>query len=434
MSRANANIFLILLLVSCTFSVANGQSINYEKIGFSRALQKAQNYQQIIFIQLTSDCERCDQVAEDGLSGKDIEDIFSKFICIKVINGTDEYVEILKRYRISPSLPTSLFLDHQGNFLNMIFNKSTSRDSEYIKAAARAMSLHNDPPLKAYEAQYASGDYDITFLEDFIIELSKNKFDTDDLLEEYVGKLTVDSLFSIPKIRFILESSPYVGSRIFKLIKLDNKLYDSAFWSFDLDERIGINRKIISKSREKAFKEKDPSYMSEVAAFIFSSYMDRKDGAKASLNFRLDFYGELKDTNMYMRTAQNYYNQYLKQLDMDSVSIAEKAKYIDMGNGGRKTGAALWTTGNRINKIAWTMYELTDDLEYLGRALKLAESILVYKHPAYYDTYAHILYRLGGRSDAIEWQQKAIDLHNSRISKPDIALGTELQKMKDGEL
>ena len=71
MSRANANIFLILLLVSCTFSVANGHSINYEKIGFSRALQKAQNYQQIIFIQLTSDCERCDQVAEDGLSGKD---------------------------------------------------------------------------------------------------------------------------------------------------------------------------------------------------------------------------------------------------------------------------------------------------------------------------------------------------------------------------
>lgn len=114
-----------------------------------------------------------------------------------------------------------------------------------------------------------------------MIELSKYGLETDELLTSYVGRLTIDSLYTVNNIKFILSSYPLVDSKVFRLIKLDQTLYDSAFYSFPFQERVRINRNIFTNSSAKAIQEKDRAYMQKVSNFLRDSYDDKNAGYKA---------------------------------------------------------------------------------------------------------------------------------------------------------
>ena len=239
-----------LLLVLFCQVFAHGQLINYEELSFSEALEKAKSTKQIIFVQMVSDCEQCNTVADRGLSGNEIVGIFSNFICLKVLPETDDYLDISERYRISPGYPTSLFLNYKGHYLDKMYNRSTSFTGGYIKLAALAMANRENPPVAAFNEKYSSGNYGPVFLEEYILELLEHGFNTDDLLEEYVGRLTIDSLFSENKLRFIMQAAPFIDSKIDKLIRFDRERYNKIFMSFPLSERIKINNRVINKSRK----------------------------------------------------------------------------------------------------------------------------------------------------------------------------------------
>ena len=173
--------------------------------------------------------------------------------------------------------------------------------------------------------------------------------------------------------------------------------------------------------------------MRNVANFVRRSYEDYPKGKKVYWHNMLDFHKEMKDTLRYMQITDIYYQQFIEKLDMDSICKMEKESFIDMPGGKRMMGGRLLKVGNQINEMSWAIYELTDDPEYLGRALKWSEKTLVYQIPAYHDTYAHILYKIGAKEKAIEWQQKAIELSDS-LRRPSEELINELNKMKQGDL
>ena len=118
---------------------------------------------------------------------------------------------------------------------------------------------------------------------------------------------------------------------------------------------------------------------------------------------------------------------------MDSISKAELNQTIQRPDGAIMKGGPLYQTGNQLNDIAFTIYELSNDKEQLGFALKLSEKTLEYNVPAFIDTYARILYRLGGKKDAIEWQQKAVSIGDS-MHQPNDELKAALIKMQNGTL
>lgn len=94
-----------------------------------------------------------------------ITDLFKDFICIEIEYNDSEYSQIVKKFRLKePTYPTSLFISHNQQFLQMIFNKSTSRNEEYIEAASQAIKRNENPPLSAFGRKYSMGNYDINFL------------------------------------------------------------------------------------------------------------------------------------------------------------------------------------------------------------------------------------------------------------------------------
>lgn len=411
------------------FVMSSTGQINYAELSFSQALEKAKSSRQLVFVQMEGNCVKCNEVADKGLSNEQVCQIYDKFICVKVIAGTSEYEEVCRKYRICPIYPTSLILDRSGNFLGMMYDKSTTFYVEYINLAAHAMSIKDNPPIVKYVDRYSTGKYDLEFLRQYIGKLNEYRFETDDLLDEYIGKLTVDSLFSVHIIDFIIHSTPMVDSWARKLAQFENSLFDTVFMALPLKERIALNNMVIAKSRKKAFRDKDEQYMRKVASFVRGTYGNRKKSTRAYSNNMLDFYNEVKDTAKYIQNAENYYKWHLEKLDIDSISRAEKEDFIKMKDGRIMKSGRLLIVGNQVNKMAWSIYELTDDPEHLGMALKWTERILVYENPVYHDTYAHILYKLGAEEKAIEWQGKAIGI-SARTHRPTDGLEVELEKMR----
>lgn len=87
---------------------------------------------------------------------------------------------------------------------------------------------------------------------------------------------------------------------------------------------------------------------------------------------------------------------------------------------------------NDLNEYAWTVFQNCNDTTCLQNALEWSKrSFEKEQNPAFMDTYANILYRLGRKDEAIQWEQKALDLVENDTEKK--GYQQTLDKMKAGE-
>ena len=85
-----------------------------------------------------------------------------------------------------------------------------------------------------------------------------------------------------------------------------------------------------------------------------------------------------------------------------------------------------------LNEYAWTVFQNCSDETCLKNALEWSKrSFEKEQNPAYMDTYANILYRLGRKDEAIEWEQKALSLVNTEDEKK--GFQQTIDKMKSGQ-
>ncbi|MNW04266.1 hypothetical protein D3C71_2003320 [compost metagenome] len=95
-----------------------------------------------------------------------------------------------------------------------------------------------------------------------------------------------------------------------------------------------------------------------------------------------------------------------------------------------------------LNTAAWSFFENKVNDELLKKALNWSKSSLVLEknNPYYLDTYAHLLYRLGNKVEALKQQQlavaKAADKKSGYYIQEDMLsnMKGDLQKMKAGTL
>lgn len=80
----------------------------------------------------------------------------------------------------------------------------------------------------------------------------------------------------------------------------------------------------------------------------------------------------------------------------------------------------------QLNSFAWTVFENCKDMTCVKEALEWSKrSFKDIENPAFIDTYANILYKLGNKDEAIKWEEKAIALGGTYQET--------LEKMKKGE-
>ncbi len=89
-------------------------------------------------------------------------------------------------------------------------------------------------------------------------------------------------------------------------------------------------------------------------------------------------------------------------------------------------------TPQDLNDYAWTVFQNCHDMTCVSDALDWSKrSFQDNPNPAFMDTYANILYKMGKKDDAISWEQKAADLTPAADEKAGYL--STIDKMKKGE-
>lgn len=84
-----------------------------------------------------------------------------------------------------------------------------------------------------------------------------------------------------------------------------------------------------------------------------------------------------------------------------------------------------------LNEFAWTVFEKCNDMQCIEQALQWSKRSFKDKEiPAFMDTYANLLYKAGKKSEALAWEEKAMNKAGSEERKN---YETTLEKMKKGE-
>lgn len=450
--------FYTLILV--IFSLFNlSAQVTFENFSSLDALlAKAKNQDKLVFIQVASStCGQCNDVAQKGLSKVSLKAKFdANFIATQTLQGSELMQQIMEKTNTRDFGMGSIFLDADG-YLLLKYPKTTDLAQAYLDVADEAISYSKNDVLKKLEAQYKQGNRDKVFLKELIQEKNKVNGNTYAFIEKYVELLTISELSDIENAKLIIEQGLPLNSKARKLLyaSFPRKTIDSIFYAHSLDERVKINNKIIGSTRQNAMRYRDKNLASELGNFIANTYdKDWEQGRFARQSFLVNFYKDIKDTVEFWNAAEAFATYQLMTLPVDTLLKREnkkrnalleqsKAKHIGTGPVTFRYSLYYLKYATELNNMAYTGFTLTKDFEMLGKSLKWAKRALEInealvpdetrkQNPMIMDTYASLLYRLGKKEEAIDFENKAIEVLKKRGDNAN-TLEINLNKMKNGE-
>jgi hypothetical protein len=198
-----------------------------------------------------------------------------------------------------------------------------------------------------------------------------------------------------------------------------------------------MNNATITNTMNSAIAGKSFARAIAAANFTRSSWSNNPiEGQKNWYLKILQYYLGVKDTTAYLRQASEFYEQYYMRLTVDSVRKKDSLNYINARNNAREISRmnindstvrrsfsfiyAKDKYATELNNAAWIFYQMAvNKNDYLLKAMLWSRrSLELSANPAFYDTYAHLLYRLKFFDEAESMQRKAIE--SGKAGKIDI--------------
>jgi hypothetical protein len=418
--------------------------ISYQKT-FKVALQKATESNKPLFVNVGMPRQTTGVPVRSLADDPEVVDFYNKqFVNYLAAGDSPEFAAYKERYQLS-SFPALFFLTAEGKLIYKS-PKPASSAKEYVSYAQEALDrIKSGNSLSAYEEKHAAGGLSREELKKYItLRIQSGIFDNADLVERYVGFLTVAEFDDYQEVLFLLNAGPVAFGRAYGLAFTNRKITDSIYKYEPLNDRIAINNRIIGNTFNAAVAKKDHNLLNSLSTFIKNTHRPNfQEGIKQSTLKSLAFYKAVNDTNSYYSTAQYYYDQHYMQQNIDSLrkqslknrqardemkAIMEKSKAAGKMNPGPpvqsgRTVVRVVTTrvtvpgtnssvANTLNSIAWDFYTMgTRNINHLSKAMQWSmRSIEIDPAPEHYDTLAHIFYRMGLFDEAILNQNKAIAL------------------------
>src|SRR5262245_5395859 len=301
--------------------------VRFEALTFDAALQRSRQAGKIIFLQFeSSDCIQCNEVADKAFENKELSQLLEQaFICMKVSVDHPDRDKIALLFNKKGGSFGSLFINSDGTIIYS-YPGSSSFPQHYREHIDKALTAAGEGRrIGELEKEYKAGNRYPGFIEFLLKTKESLSLETDSLLNEYVSNLPPDSFNSIRTVQFIASMSPLIGSNASNKIRQNRMLFDKAWYSMNLQERISINRRIGYKSMQKAINEKNIQYANQVASFIRSTYDNNTEtGKKAYESKMLEFYRETNDTANYLTSAVYYFDTYFMTSSVDSIKLKDK--------------------------------------------------------------------------------------------------------------
>lgn len=454
------------------FSMGYCQKINYLPT-FNDALAKAKAQHKLLFIAINAprpDTTKYPKLAHAFISGIDsprVAELFNKNFVSYTVDYTDSASAPLKKQYKTNSYPAYLFIDGRGNLVYQETGNS-KYTAKFISMSKKAQDAQaSGKTLSNYEDKYHQGNLTPAFIKEYILLKEQlGLYDNAKLADAYVALLGPDVLPTYKEVLFVLLAGPYAYGKAYNFCYAKYAIVDSIYKKEPAIVRSDINQRIIGNTIDEAISRKDADMAQQAANYVEGTWR-RTDIRKGAINSRakmLYYYSMVKDTASYYPQAAYFYDYYYMNISTDSaknlnrtaqasikkyfadrhpsdttprlVKVRDTLKkiyvksYIDV--------SGINVTASALNNAAWKFYDLgTHNQTYLTKAMLWTKrAIALDARYNYYDTLAHLLYRLGFYDEAISTQNKAISLaeatHLDKIALE--RLKTELDKIKTHKL
>jgi len=439
------------LLASLLFLGAANSQVQFKDLSLQEALQQAKAADKIVLLMIESPtCIQCNEVTLQGFSNPILaRSINSSCITLKINQDSKNFGTLDSLYNIGSSFGL-LFLNADGDFLHR-YSASSTYYITYMEQLNKALDRkdHPDTEFKQLQNEYNSGKREFGLLYKLVAKKNEWVLEHDQLTEEMVNLAPRDSATSLSFLEFLAEQAPIIDSKASQYMRKDTRNFNDAWYLMSLQKRSSLNNKIIFKSKSKAIKEKNRGYAERVANFSAGTQTDRNQGRKSHDRNIIDYYKGIKDSSNFLFLSIKYYDQYLMSISVDSVQRADSIRRRElfatattdrmMQPGGneviRRSAPYAPVTQyftNELNDGAWTIYIYTHDLFYTAKALAWAKRANeFYDSPEAMDTYARLLYRTGNKEEAVNWEEKAVQVTKTR-KIPAGEYADLVSKMKSG--
>ena len=310
-----------MLLMIAILAKDSSAQLNFQNISFEDAILKSKQTGQFIFMQVESKtCIKCNEVAEKSFESKELsEQIENTFISIKITSSHPDRNQVESLYNIKNGFG-SLFIGNDKTLIHS-FPMSTTLAAEYKKQIAIFFDKAGESmKITELEKEYKNGNKSTGIIELLLLKRKSLNLETDALLDEYVTLLPEDSLKSEGPLLFIAQMAPTIGTKADNQLRKNFPVFNKAWYSMPLAQRININNRIIHKSMKKAIDEKNESFAYRVATFARNTNDNNvQAGIKVYDMHMLNYYRETNDTINYLVRAIHYYDRYFMIVNPDSI-------------------------------------------------------------------------------------------------------------------
>lgn len=407
---------LTLFLLAPIFAIAQ-EGVNFEhNLSWQQVQAKAKSEHKMIFVDcFTTWCGPCKYMSSTIFPQKVVADLMNaKFINVKLqLDTTDADNEEVKswyqtghdiaaKYDIR-AYPTYLFFDENGKAVHRMVG-STQTGEEFVKRVNTAF----DPTKQYYTLldEYNAGKRNPDFLRS-LANAAQDAYDmkvANKIADAYLATQT--DLYTKDNLEFIknfTHSSKDKGFDVFlnHADKADAVLGTGT--SADIVNNIILGEDIYPVLFAK--RVDNPKDLQEPDWGALTANIEKKypGHAKEAISYgQVLFYENKQDWEKFAPAVVSYMKAY-----------------------GSKANSS------QLNDFAWNIFLNCNDMACVQQALEWSKrSIDENKEPAFMDTYANILYKLGRKDEALEWENKALSAASENDKK---GYQETIDKMKNGE-
>ncbi len=398
-----------LLLLVCLFPFAlfaqkhtaktvekNVTGVHFEhNLSWSDIQRKARAENKYIFMDCyTTWCGPCKYMSKNIFPQEAVGNAMNgDFICVKMQLDTSEAdnAEVKKMYALAHAMarnykvnvyPTFLFFNPNGELVHRAVGSSEA--DQFIAKTQEA--LHPETQYYSLLAKYNKGKKDSGFLHR-LTEASMSAYDMENanrIAGDYLA--TQPNLYTTENLTLLKNITQKSSDPGFQLMLQNADKADSVLGKGTADaivQNIIMQEEVYPKlfpPDVTSVKDLQEPNWREIDNALSEKYPTK--AASLSAYSKVVFYIQTKDWEKFGPAVVTYMKSYGDDVSED-----------------------------QLNSFAWAVFQNCNDETCLQNALDWSKrSFEEDQNPAFMDTYANILYRLGKKEEAMSWEQKAADL------------------------
>ncbi len=250
----------------------------------------------------------------------------------------------------------------------------------------------------------------------FILDAAKDEVLAKEITDVYINGLSEQELYTKDNIEFISSVTRCSSAKSFQILYQNKTIIDKLMGIKNFSQ-VTIDY-VISKEEVLPIllpNQNNADFVPDwrrMTVSIAKKYND-EDAKRVIVKAKVGWYGSKQDWTEFTKNL-------VAQLDLTN------------GNG---------LNGYTTNNDCWTIFERSSNKKELTRALYWMDQMFKAKPedkgPTTIDTYANLLYKVGKKDKALEWQEKAVQIENENAARMNFEANRTFQetldKMKSGE-